>query len=70
MPMMSQAQRGAMFAAAAGKSTLGIPQTVGKEFADADTGGKLPRKVSARTDQQKRTNPLNYGAMVNNANKF
>jgi hypothetical protein len=31
-----------MFAAAAGKSTLGIPQSVGKEFADADQGGKLP----------------------------
>lgn len=31
-----------MFAAAAGKSTLGIPKSVGKEFADADPGGKLP----------------------------
>ncbi len=35
-----------MFAAAAGKSTLGIPKSVGKEFADADKGGKLPAKVS------------------------
>jgi hypothetical protein len=39
-----------MFAAAAGKSTLGIPQKVGKEFADADEGGKLParKKPSAK----------------------
>ena len=35
----------AMFAAAAGKSTLGIPQKVGKEFANADRGGKLPKKI-------------------------
>jgi hypothetical protein len=39
-----------MFAAASGKSTLGIPQKVGKEFADADEGGKLParKKPSAK----------------------
>lgn len=44
MPSVSQAQRAAMFAAAAGKSTLGIPQKIGKEFADADEGGKLPAR--------------------------
>ena len=44
MPPVSQAQRKAMFAAAAGKSTLGIPQKVGREFADADEGGKLPAR--------------------------
>jgi hypothetical protein len=38
----SQAQRGAMQAAAQGKSTLGIPKAVGREFAAGDTGGKLP----------------------------
>jgi len=31
-----------MFAAAKGKSTLGIPKSVGKEFVKADKGGKLP----------------------------
>jgi hypothetical protein len=31
-----------MFAAAAGKSTLGIPKKVGVEFTQADPGGKLP----------------------------
>lgn len=45
MPPKSQAQRAAMAAAASGKSTLGIPKKVGKEFIAADPGGKLPRKV-------------------------
>jgi hypothetical protein len=44
MPPVSQQQRKAMFAAAAGKSTLGIPKKVGKEFAAADKGGKLPKR--------------------------
>jgi len=34
-----------MRAAAAGKSTIGIPKKVGKEFSDADKGGKLPPKA-------------------------
>ena len=45
MPMKSQAHRGAMYAAAAGKSTLGIPKSVGKKFVAHDQGGKLPKKV-------------------------
>jgi hypothetical protein len=45
MPMKSQAQRGAMHAAAAGKSTLGIPKKVGSEFVASDKGGKLPNKA-------------------------
>jgi hypothetical protein len=48
MPMKSQAQRGAMYAAAAGKSSLGIPKKVGKEFAASDKGGKLPKKVGKK----------------------
>jgi hypothetical protein len=48
MPMKSQAQRKAMHAAAAGKSTLGIPKKVGKRFADHDQGGKLPKKKKKR----------------------
>ena len=43
-PPVSQAQRGAMHAAAQGNSNLGIPSSVGKEFANADPGGKLPEK--------------------------
>ena len=44
MPPKSEVQRKAMQAAAHGKSTLGIPKSVGKEFAKADPGGKLPKK--------------------------
>lgn len=46
MPNVSQAQRGAMAAAAAGNSTLGIPKSVGKDFMAADKGGKLPARKS------------------------
>lgn len=47
MPPVSEAQRRAMEAAASGKSTLGIPKSVGKEYAAADPGGKLPKKAPA-----------------------
>ena len=39
----SQRQRAAMRAAAAGKSNIGIPAKVGKEFSKGDPGGKLPK---------------------------
>lgn len=45
MPAVSEAQRRAMFAAAGGKSTIGIPQSVGQEYTRADTGGPLPKKA-------------------------
>jgi len=45
MPMQSEAQRKAMHAAASGKSTVGIPKKVAKEFVSADQGGKLPKKA-------------------------
>lgn len=48
MPPVSEKQRKAMFAAAAGKSTIGIPKSVGKEFADSDPGGRLPEKKKGR----------------------
>lgn len=44
MPMKSQAQRRAMYAAASGKSTLGIPKKVAKEFVKEDKPGKLPER--------------------------
>jgi 8-oxo-dGTP pyrophosphatase MutT (NUDIX family) len=44
-PPVSESQRRAMFAAKAGHSTLGIPQKVGEEFANADPGGKLPARA-------------------------
>ena len=48
MPPRSEAQRRAMRAAASGKSTIGIPKKVGKEFSAADKGGKLPKKVKGK----------------------
>jgi hypothetical protein len=48
MPPKSEAQRRAMYAAAAGKSIIGIPRKVGKEFVEADKGKKLPKKVKRK----------------------
>ena len=51
MPPVSEKQRRAMYAAKEGRSTLGIPQSVGREFVAADKGGKLPlRKRVPRED--------------------
>jgi hypothetical protein len=73
MPMKSQAQRGAMYAAKAGKSTLGIPRSVGAEFVKSDTGGKLPRKVKKDTRNYAKGGPV-FGdeitARQNEANEF
>jgi hypothetical protein len=38
-----------MRAAAGGKSTLGIPKKVGKEYSAADKGGKLPARVKGKS---------------------
>lgn len=49
MPYESKAQKGAMYAAADGKSTLGIPKKVGKEFVKAGpASNKLPNKINKR----------------------
>lgn len=51
MPSTSEKQRRAMQAAAHGHSTLGIPESVGKEFVAADKkAGKrrLPAKKKSR----------------------
>ena len=58
MPAVSKAQWRAMKAAAAGKSTLGIPQSVGKEFA----GGGLPSNVPERIKHPEGNEaPIRYG---------
>ena len=44
MPMKSEAERGAMYAAAAGKSTLGIPKKVGKQMVADDKPGAFPKR--------------------------
>lgn len=41
MPAVSEAQRRAMWAAAEGHSTLGIPEKVGREFVKADSGNDI-----------------------------
>lgn len=49
MPVVSKAQNAAMHSAAQGKSTLGIPAKVGKEFtADQKPGAvkKLPTHIA------------------------
>ena len=55
MPPVSQAQRGAMYAAASGKSTLGIPKKVGKEYVAADKPGKLPKRKLMAAHQRAAT---------------
>lgn len=51
MPPRSEAQRRLMFAAASKKGdAIDAPQSVGKEFAAADKGGKLPEKKSKLYD--------------------
>ena len=52
MPIVSQQQRKAMYAAAAGKSTLGIPKSVGKDFVAAGpASAKLPVKRTPKKDK-------------------
>lgn len=49
MPYKSDAQRKAMYAAAEGKSNIGIPKKVGKEFVKAGPASKnLPKKVTKK----------------------
>lgn len=52
MPPRSEKQRRAMQAAAHGKSTIGIPKSVGQEFAASDPGGKLPMRKKKKGANQ------------------
>jgi hypothetical protein len=45
VPPVSEAQRRAMRAAESGKSRLGIPKKVAREYDRADKGGKLPKRA-------------------------
>jgi hypothetical protein len=47
-----------MYAAAQGKSTLGIPKKVGAEFVKADKPGKLPEKKPKRSNDRPHYAPL------------
>ena len=49
MPPVSQQQRKLMWAAASKKGGVaGVPQSVGKEFAETDPGGKLPKRLKSK----------------------
>ncbi len=51
MPPVSEKQRRLMWAAASKKGGVGgVSQSVGKEFAKADPGGKLPEKKKSRRE--------------------
>jgi hypothetical protein len=55
MPVVSKAQNAAMHAAAEGKSTLGIPARVGKDFVKASHGmsvKSLPQRVNQKKSKQ------------------
>ena len=54
MPPVSEAQRRAMRAAASGKSTLGIPKSVGRDYSKADKGGKLPKHRKSQEGKSRR----------------
>jgi hypothetical protein len=50
MPIESKQQQKAMYAAATGKSTIGIPKKVGKEFIKAGKAqSNLPKTVAKRS---------------------
>lgn len=57
MPSKSKAQHDAMEAAAHGKSTLGIPKSVGQDFAAADQGKKFSAKHMADAMKKRRATP-------------
>jgi hypothetical protein len=61
-PSVSEAQRRAMGAAASGNSTLGIPKKVGKEFIDADKGGKLPEHKKNELEKAYIPSHTKYGS--------
>ena len=55
MPTVSRAQRGAMYAAKEGKSTLGIPKSIGEDYIAADKARgpvKLPERVHPRHERR------------------
>lgn len=54
MPSVSRAQQAAMHAAAAGNSTIGIPQSVGEDFSAADHA-RGPTKLPAHAPKKKKS---------------
>lgn len=54
MPSVSKAQNAAMHAAAEGKSNLGIPASVGKEFTSAQTPGSVKNLPERKTPKKRK----------------
>lgn len=69
-PPVSEAQRKAMGAAKSGHSTLGIPSSVGKEFIDADPGGKLPKKAKDEWSDEARRKAAESRARGSSSSRF
>ena len=62
MPYVSKAQGRAMYAAAEGKSTLGIPKSVGQDFVAAGpASAKLPARVTRKLHRQARRSEVKAG---------
>jgi len=53
MPSLTPKQHRAMMAAAHGKSNIGIPQSVGKEYVEADKQASLEAIVNPRPKRKK-----------------
>lgn len=63
MPPVSQKQDRAMHAAAAGKSTLGIPKKVGHEFVASDTKGSVKKLPKSAPKPQKIKKERHFGSL-------
>lgn len=65
MPVVSQAQNAAMHAAEEGRSTLGIPQSVGAEFTKDQKPGsvkRLPKHVRKSAKHMKKRGMISESA--------
>ena len=65
MPVVSQAQNAAMHSAAEGRSTLGIPASVGKEFTADQKPGSV-KKLPQRKGPPKKAKELHKQASISN----
>lgn len=62
MPIVSQAQNAAMHAAAEGRSTLGIPAKVARDFiAAGPASAHLPKRKSHHATKTTRSGPKKLG---------
>lgn len=62
MPVVSKSQNAAMHAAAQGKSTLGIPASVGKDFVAASHGMNI-KKLPEHKKSAKAKMPVTFGTL-------